>query len=70
MAEIHEPGVVADPTQIDVKLFNRWSFDDVQVPFSLNIYSLFRVGYLLIILCFKRSYFGVVNEIFVLVILG
>ncbi|WVZ00056.1 hypothetical protein V8G54_026125 [Vigna mungo] len=31
MADIHEAGVVADPSQIDVKLFNRWSFDDVQV---------------------------------------
>jgi len=31
---IHEAGVVADPTQIDVKLFNRWNFDDVQVPLS------------------------------------
>jgi len=33
---IHEAAVVADPTQIDVKLFNRWSFDDVQVPFSVK----------------------------------
>ncbi|KOM43915.1 hypothetical protein LR48_Vigan05g152000 [Vigna angularis] len=31
MADVHEAGVVADPSQIDVKLFNRWSFDDVQV---------------------------------------
>ncbi|XLU46705.1 hypothetical protein S245_041519, partial [Arachis hypogaea] len=28
---VQEVGVVPDPTQIDVKLFNRWSFDDVQV---------------------------------------
>nr|XP_029153474.1 uncharacterized protein LOC114924098 [Arachis hypogaea] len=28
---VQEPGIVSDPTQIDVKLFNRWSFDDVQV---------------------------------------
>lgn len=29
---IHEAAaIVPDPTQIDVKLFNRWSFDDVQV---------------------------------------
>ncbi|TKY48833.1 40S ribosomal protein S5 [Spatholobus suberectus] len=28
---ILDAGVVPDPTQIDVKLFNRWSFDDVQV---------------------------------------
>ncbi|XLU99750.1 hypothetical protein S245_014090, partial [Arachis hypogaea] len=27
---VQEPGIVSDPTQIDVKLFNRWSFDDVQ----------------------------------------
>lgn len=28
---IHEPVIVPDPTQIDVKLFNRWSFDDIKV---------------------------------------
>ncbi|RYR70641.1 hypothetical protein Ahy_A02g004975 isoform A [Arachis hypogaea] len=28
---VQEVSVVPDPTQIDVKLFNRWSFDDVQV---------------------------------------
>jgi len=33
MAEvIEEPvAVVSDPSLIEVKLFNRWSFDDVQV---------------------------------------
>ncbi|KAK7338481.1 hypothetical protein VNO77_19092 [Canavalia gladiata] len=28
---IHEAGTVLDPTQINVTLFNRWSFDNVQV---------------------------------------
>ncbi|WVY95991.1 hypothetical protein V8G54_028142, partial [Vigna mungo] len=28
---VTEAGVVADPTQLDVKLFNRWSFEDIQV---------------------------------------
>lgn len=36
MADIvTEAGVVPDPTQLDVKLFNRWSFDDIQ---ALNPY--------------------------------
>ena len=30
-----EAVVVPDPTQIDVKLFNRWSFDDIEVPISM-----------------------------------
>nr|KYP35824.1 40S ribosomal protein S5 [Cajanus cajan] len=29
--EVHDAGLAPDPYQIDVKLFNRWSFDDVQV---------------------------------------
>lgn len=37
---------------------------------EININSLFRVGYLLIILYFDNSDFGLLNEIFVWVILG
>lgn len=40
---IHEAAaIVPDPTQIDVKLFNRWSFEDIQVlHLSNNLYQLF-----------------------------
>ncbi|KAL5058051.1 hypothetical protein RYX36_029655, partial [Vicia faba] len=32
MAEVvQEPVVVSNPSQIEVKLFNRWSFDDIHV---------------------------------------
>jgi hypothetical protein len=36
MAEVavQEPvAVISDPSQLEVKLFNRWSFEDVQVDF-------------------------------------
>ncbi|CAJ2679734.1 unnamed protein product [Trifolium pratense] len=41
MAEVAvlEPvAIVSDPSQIEVKLFNRWSFDDVQLA-DMNYYK-------------------------------